>query len=202
MEEDRTIPTVRKHIVAQEALAGAGVAVCVEESSEGRIVIYALEVIEAGLRIVVVPAVTQRIEVRQVSGGGQERAVGVIRISGDLCAGSSHEGYHVALEVQQIVVGRGGLGIAADLRGQIQNVGPTALIVEEVQRVARAVFRIALPQKLTRGVDVIVPHAVHDLVGPQPVYIVIITDCVRPVACRRQLPPILPAQSIRGRFSD
>ena len=59
------IPTVRKHIVPEEALAGAGVAVCVEESSEGRIVISALQVIEARLRIVVVPAVTQLIRGRR-----------------------------------------------------------------------------------------------------------------------------------------
>ena len=45
----RTIPTIRKHIVPQEPLAGAGVAVRVEETLDDGIVISALEVIEARL---------------------------------------------------------------------------------------------------------------------------------------------------------
>ena len=45
--ENRIIPTVRKHIVPQEALAGGSVAVSVDKSAEGGVVISALEVIEA-----------------------------------------------------------------------------------------------------------------------------------------------------------
>ena len=51
---NRIIPTVRKHIVPQEALTGAGVAVRVEEAAKGGVVISALEVVEARLRIAVV----------------------------------------------------------------------------------------------------------------------------------------------------
>ena len=47
-EYQRIIPAVRKHIVPQEALAGAGVAVGVEEALDNGVVISALEVIEAG----------------------------------------------------------------------------------------------------------------------------------------------------------
>ena len=43
------IPAVRKHIVPQEALAGACVAVGVEEALDHRVVISALQVIEARL---------------------------------------------------------------------------------------------------------------------------------------------------------
>ncbi len=46
---NRIASAIRKHIVPQEALAGAGVAVGVEESSEGWVVISALEVVEARL---------------------------------------------------------------------------------------------------------------------------------------------------------
>ena len=46
--------TISKHIVPQEALAGAGVAVGVDESTEGGVVISALEVVEARLCIAVV----------------------------------------------------------------------------------------------------------------------------------------------------
>ena len=50
----RIIPAVREHIVPEKSLAGAGVAVGVEESSEGWVVISALEVVEARLCIAVV----------------------------------------------------------------------------------------------------------------------------------------------------
>ena len=43
------IPTVRKHIVPEEALAGAAVGVCVEEALDGGVIISGLQVIEAGL---------------------------------------------------------------------------------------------------------------------------------------------------------
>ena len=43
----RIIIAIRKHIEPQEALAGGGVAVGVDKSAEGGVVISALEVIEA-----------------------------------------------------------------------------------------------------------------------------------------------------------
>ena len=46
---NRIVVTVRKHIVPQEALAGAGVAVGVEEAAQGRVVVAALQVVEARL---------------------------------------------------------------------------------------------------------------------------------------------------------
>ena len=52
---DWIIPTVRKHIVPQETLACACVAVGVEEAAERWIVISALEVVEARLRWVILP---------------------------------------------------------------------------------------------------------------------------------------------------
>ena len=46
---DRTIPAIRKHIAAEDALAGGGEAVCIDKSADLRIVITALEVIESRL---------------------------------------------------------------------------------------------------------------------------------------------------------
>ena len=43
------VVTVRKHIVPQEALAGAGVAVGVDKPSQNRVVISALQVVEVRL---------------------------------------------------------------------------------------------------------------------------------------------------------
>ena len=49
------IPTVRKHIVPEEALAGAAVGVCVEEALDDGVVISGLQVVEARLRNCVLP---------------------------------------------------------------------------------------------------------------------------------------------------
>ena len=46
---NRNIVTIRKHIVPEEALAGAGVAVGVEKAAQGGVVKSALQVIEASL---------------------------------------------------------------------------------------------------------------------------------------------------------
>ena len=53
--DNRIIPAVRKHIVPQEALAGAAVGVCVEEALDDGIVISALQVIEARLFDCILP---------------------------------------------------------------------------------------------------------------------------------------------------
>ena len=49
MQFPRIILTVRKHIVPQEALAGAAIGVCVEEALDDGVVISGLQVIEARL---------------------------------------------------------------------------------------------------------------------------------------------------------
>ena len=54
-ENNRVILTVREHIVPQEAPASACVAVCVEEAAQGRVVVAALQVVEARLFSCVLP---------------------------------------------------------------------------------------------------------------------------------------------------
>ena len=46
---NRIIIAIRKHIAAEDALAGGGEAVCIDKSADLRIVITALEVIESRL---------------------------------------------------------------------------------------------------------------------------------------------------------
>ena len=55
---DRSVAAVRKHIVAEEALAGAAVGVCVEEALDNGVVISGLQVVEARLfeRVVAIEA--------------------------------------------------------------------------------------------------------------------------------------------------
>ena len=158
----RVVPAVRKHIVPQEALAGAGVAVSVEESAEGGVVISGLQVIEARFGVVVVTAVAQGVDGCQAAGGGQGAAVGVVGVAGHCGTGGIDQMDDVALQVQNIVVGRGNR-CAACGRGQIQQVRTSVRIVEEVQGIGRAALREALPQELPRGVGVVMPNAVHNI---------------------------------------
>ena len=48
---NRIIPTVGKHIIAQEPLAGGGVGVGIEESAYLGIVITGLQIVELSLRV-------------------------------------------------------------------------------------------------------------------------------------------------------
>ena len=59
---DWIIPTVRKHIVPQEALTGGGETVCIDKAAQGGVVVSGLQVIEA--RLVVVVLSLKRIQVK------------------------------------------------------------------------------------------------------------------------------------------
>ena len=49
---DRIIPTICKHVVANKALAGGGVGICVDEAADLGIIVTGLEVIELGISVV------------------------------------------------------------------------------------------------------------------------------------------------------
>ena len=49
---DRIILAIGKHIIAQHALSGGGVGICIDESAQFGIVIAGLEVIEGGFSVV------------------------------------------------------------------------------------------------------------------------------------------------------
>ena len=193
----RTVFTVRKHIVPQEALAGTGVAVSVEESAEGGVVVAGLEVVEARLRIVVVPAIAQRVAVGQPKCCVRRYiAPGIVGVFCDFYTFRSDKCHYVALQIQHIVVPR-----AVAIGDVVKHVGPTALVIKKVVNVAVTVQCKALTKKLTGGVNVIMPNAVHDLIGPQTIYIVVIADTVSSVACRCQLPPVPPGHGPGGKVA-
>ena len=143
-------------------MACTTIAVCIDESAEGGVVISGLQVIEARFGVVVVTAVAQGVDGCQAAGGSQGAAVGVVGVAGHCGTGGVDQVDDVALQVQNIVVGRGNR-CAACGRSQIQQVRTSVQIVEEVQSVGRAALREALPQELPRGVGVIVPNAVHNI---------------------------------------
>lgn len=68
-EHDRIILAIREHIGAEEAVGvGGGEGVSVNEPADGRVIIAALEIVEAGLGVVVIAAVTQGIDVPDEGG--------------------------------------------------------------------------------------------------------------------------------------
>jgi hypothetical protein len=58
----RIVQAVGEHVIAEQALAGGGVCVGVDESAEAGIVITGLQVIQAGFLIVGVASVAERVE--------------------------------------------------------------------------------------------------------------------------------------------
>ena len=108
---------VGKHIAAQEALAGRGIVIRIDKPTDFRIVVSALQVVEAGLRIVIIPTIAEGIVIGHVCGGGgngrsgcaghaQNLAVGVVgvlrhqgpRVAPAACV-AAVDGRHVPLQV-------------------------------------------------------------------------------------------------------
>ena len=169
------VVTICEHVKPKEALASATVGVGVEEALEDGVVISALEVVEARLRIVVITTVAQRVHICQAARGTQNRAVGVIFVLRDRLAGRVDQIQYVALKIEQIIEWNSEGSIRVH-RSQIQHIRSAALVVEEIQSILRTIIRVGLPQQLTGGIGVIVPDTVHDLIGAQAVHVIIISD--------------------------
>ena len=86
-------------------------------------IVSGLQVIEAGFGIVVIATVADGVQVCELAGLGENCAVGIVSIAGHGLAGGIDQMHHVALQVQDVVVGSGSCR-AAGLRGQVQHIGP------------------------------------------------------------------------------
>ena len=68
-KHNRVILTIREHIGAEEAVGvGGGEGVGVNEPADGRVIVAALEVVEAGLGVVVIATVAKRVDVPDEGG--------------------------------------------------------------------------------------------------------------------------------------
>ena len=97
------IVAISKHIAAQEALPGGRIVIRIDEPANFRVIVSALQVVEAGFRIVIIPPVAEGIVIGHVCGGGgngrprrvghaqhlAERVVGVLRHQGPRVAPSA-----------------------------------------------------------------------------------------------------------------
>ncbi len=126
-----------------------------------RVVVSALQVVEVHFLIVVIAAIAQGVPVCKRTGGCQDRSVGVIGVACHCRAGGIDQINDVALQIQNVVVQRRGGSSAAVRRGQVKHIRSSALVVQEIQRIGRAVFDIAFLQQLAGGIGVLVLYAAH-----------------------------------------
>ena len=82
--ENRIITAIGKHVIAQQALAGGGEGVRIDESSEAGIVIAGLEVVQAGFGVPDVAMVTQGVieadSILLAAGDGENTAPCVVGV--------------------------------------------------------------------------------------------------------------------------
>ena len=59
----RAVQAIYEHIVADNALASSCITIRINEPTNGGIIVSALEVVEAGLLVVDIPTVAQRVDI-------------------------------------------------------------------------------------------------------------------------------------------
>ena len=107
---NRIVPTVGKHIVAQQTLAGGGEDICIDESTNLRIIIPGLEVVEPGFSIVVVAAIPEGVHVSKNTGLGNDIAPSIVGITCNTGMTGIIDCQHIALEVlSEVILPPGGV---------------------------------------------------------------------------------------------
>ena len=160
---DRIILAIREHIGAEEAVGiGGGEGVGVDEPADGRVIIAALEVVEAGLGVVIIAAVTQGVDVGDAGGISEDFRTAVVHcavapciivVERDHSARRIKDGRHVTLCVDKVIVQLRRRPVLIDHRE-----GLAAVVIDELKSV------------------VIAPSLPHDLAGERRVGIGRITD--------------------------
>ena len=80
--DDRIIATVGKGIIPKETLTRTDVTIHIDKSTGSRVIIAGLEVIEAGINIVVIAAITDGVGFCHTAGGIKKFAVRVVLVRG------------------------------------------------------------------------------------------------------------------------
>ena len=160
---DRIILAIREHIGAEEAVGvGGGEGVGVDEPADGRVIIAALEVVEAGLGVVIIAAVAQGVDVGDAGGISEDFRTAVVHcavapciivVERDHSARRIKDGRHVTLCVDKVIVQLRRRPVLIDHRE-----GLAAVVIDELKSV------------------VIAPSLPHDLAGERRVGIGRITD--------------------------
>jgi len=102
------IPTVGKHVIAQQALSSCSEGIRINESAPFGVIVAGLEVVQLGLSVVDIATVAEGVIFTQgastASGGGENVAPGIVGISYQLITALVNDTDNVALEIRHIVV--------------------------------------------------------------------------------------------------
>ena len=174
---DRVILAIREHIGAEETVGvGGGEGVRVDEPADGRVIIAALEIVEAGLGIIVIAAVAQGVEVGDAGGIGEDfrtavihRAVapGVIVVGRSEFAVRVQQRNDVALRVENVVVERRGRAVVIDHGERL-----VAIVVDKLKCFAVPL----LPHDLAGERGVVVRRAIDRFAGADTGHVVGVGD--------------------------
>ena len=100
--------TIRKHISSNESLPCTLITVRINKSPVRRIIITRLQVIESGLIIIIVPTISERVDLSQSTGAGHDISPCIIFVGCDrliLKAGDIMDQlHHVALQIQNVII--------------------------------------------------------------------------------------------------
>ena len=125
------IQAIRKHIAGNGITrVCAGIGIRIDETIVLRVIVSALQVLEAGFTIIIVSTISERIDFRQITlcrNYLAPRGVDVFRLHDAICVNDLD---HVTLQIEDIVIR---LKIAA-VNGIIKGERAARIIVEEVQR--------------------------------------------------------------------
>ena len=177
----RVIPTVRKHIVPNNALPCGRIPIRIDKPTPRRVIIPALQIVQPRLRVVDVPTVAQGILCAegggQRAGGAQLIAPCVVGIGHDARAAGADKAGHVALRVLDVEIlcavavhgqraGRvvGKVQLIAAPRQLHQLVAQIMVIVRRAVdslRDALAVVVVGIRPRLSRRL-IILPHITRD----------------------------------------
>ena len=184
----RIIPTVRKHIVPNNALPCGRIPIRIDKPTPRRVIVPALQIVQPRFRVVDVPAVAQGVLFAegggQRAGGGQRVAPCVVGVGHDARAAGIDEAGHVALCVLDVEILR-----AVVVHGQW-----AGRVVGEVQL-------IAAPRQLHQLVTqimVIVRRTVDGFRDALAVGIVAVGDCLAGLVHSRELAAVLPCVGPRA----
>ena len=185
----RIIIAIREHITAEDALAGGGIGVGVEEAAQLGVVVAGLEVVQTGIGIVIIGSVAKRV-IRaqgacQGAGGAEHLAVGAVGIADDRGTGGVYDVQDIALEVRDVIV-----------QGAIilDGIGRAHGIVEEIQSIAAP----GLPHQLAAGIIVFVLSGSYLLAQPQALGIIGVRNTLAAAGSGGQSPSFCPAKCPGG----
>ena len=114
ISHNRIIITIRIHIVTRQSRSGADIPIRIQKPSPLRVIVPALQIVQPGLRIVVIPTVPERIEradnpllnrCRARLGGNRAVAPCVIGVRAYLGSVFRVDGDNVPLQVLLEVIG-------------------------------------------------------------------------------------------------